>query len=141
MQTNRLYEQVRMDLWNIRKLGVRRVEQALLSLIPAHLHQHIVPMMRECLQASKRNPELLQYLQLIDLLLNHPLYHPILHSCLIEFYPLIVSSLRKAGHREEVEEAKVIRKYWVRRIHPALYADLREATLRKAEVDVDFFDS
>lgn len=39
MQTNRLYEQVRIDLWNIRKLGVRRVEQALLSLIPARIPQ------------------------------------------------------------------------------------------------------
>jgi hypothetical protein len=97
-------------------------------------------MIRECLKASKRDVELIQYLQVIDLILNHPIYNQILHSCLLELYPTIVSSLLKAGHRKEVEEAKVIRKYWVRRIHPDLYIDLREVTLRIVGIDIDFFE-
>lgn len=121
-------------------MGVRRVEQALLSLIPAQIPHEIVPMIRECLKASKRDVELIQYLQVIDLILNHPIYNQILHSCLLEFYPTIVSSLLKAGYRREVEEAKVIRKYWVRRIHPGLYIDLKEATMRMVGIDIDLFD-
>lgn len=34
----------------------------------------------------------------------------------------------------------MIRKYWVRRIHPGLYVDLKEATLRMSGIDIDFID-
>ena len=138
MQFNRFLEAVRLDLWSLRKLGVRRVQQALLSLLPYNMVDEFVPMMRECLRASKRDTELLEYLKVMDLLLEHPVYNQVLHTCLIEFYPKIVSYLANQGHRGELEEAKIIRKYWVRRIHPNLYLDLKGATLMKAGVDIDY---
>jgi hypothetical protein len=112
MQFNRFLETVRLDLWSLRKLGVRRVHQALLSLLPYNMVEEFVPMMRECLRASKRDTELLEYLKVMDLLLEHPVYNQVLHTCLIEFYPKIVSYLANHGHRGELEEAKIIRKYW-----------------------------
>jgi hypothetical protein len=37
----------------------------------------------------------------------------------------------------EIEQAKTVRKYWVRRIHPMLYGDLKNAVLRVTGIDVD----
>lgn len=137
MHLNKFREAVRLDLWSVRKLGIQRVQQALLSLIQYNIPGEFVPMMQDCLIASKKDSELIEYLRVMDLLLENPIYNQILHSSLIEFYPSIVYYLSKYGHKKEVEDAKIIRKYWVGRLHPSLYFDLQRVTLRKTGIDVD----
>lgn len=83
MELARFLESVRVDLWSVRKLGVRRVQQALLSLSKYNMAGEFIPMMRECLKASKRDTDLIDYLKVIDLLLENGIFNQLLHSSLI----------------------------------------------------------
>lgn len=131
-----LMESIRLQLWSINRLPLPQIYNAILQLIPHGIHSFI-PMMRDCIQATKYDPALLQYIILFDMMLNEQVFNELLHSCLAEFYPRIVSYLQKRKLSKEVEEAKIMRKYWAKRIHPYLYAALKTETYRLTNIDVD----
>lgn len=128
---------VKFNLWHIEKVGLRRMEQSVLALQQVRAVDQLLPLLQEVIQASQIERGIILYLQLLDHLLNHPLFNHLLHSCLIELYPSIVRYLQRQGHTEEVEHARMLRKLWKGKLHPALYLDLRTVTLSRARVDID----
>ena len=94
---------IRYKLWNIHKLPLQDIHHAILSLIPLQSIDSFIPMIRECISVSKRDPYLIKYLHLFDMLLNHEVFHRLLHSCLVEFYSKIVSHLNRQSLKSEIE--------------------------------------
>jgi len=93
--------------------------------------------MRECIKASKYDPHLGKYIHLFDILLNNYIFNHLLHGCLAEFYSKIVKHLNMQKLWPWIEQAMIVRKYWLRRIHHNLYDDLRIQTYRLTSIDVD----
>ena len=77
------------------------------------------------------------YLDLCDILLNHPTYNEILQQQLTPIYAQTVDYLARNGFEQEVEHAKVIRKLWLGKIHPEVYEGLKREVLKLCGVDID----
>lgn len=55
----------------------------------------------------------------------------------MRIYPEIIRSLDRQGLEKKIEYAKAIRRQWIKgRIHPGLYYELRQETLRRTGIDV-----
>ncbi len=65
------FEAIRYKLWSINKLPLLDLYHALLNLIPLKSTDAFIPMIRECINVTKRDPYLIKYLHLFDILLNH----------------------------------------------------------------------
>lgn len=103
MERSPKVEQIRFKLWSIRKLPLIEINNALLDLITLNELHHFVPLMRECIRASKEDPYLYRYVRLLDMLLNSVIFNPILNCCLLEFYPRIVHYVHLQGRVAELE--------------------------------------
>ena len=138
MNRGNLVSSIKYTLWSIGHTGIKNAEAALCQLVTHNTLDYFVPIFEECIMVSRNNKDICLYLELIDQLLNYPYFNSLLHSCLGRIYPEIVKALDNQGLYQKVEKAKVIRKQWVRgRVHPGLYAHLREETLRRANIDVE----
>lgn len=76
-------EEIRYKLWSINKLPLTDIHNVVLQLIPLQSVDQFIPMTRECIKVSKRDPYLIKYLDLFDMLLNHPVFNHQLHLCLV----------------------------------------------------------
>ena len=90
MQGQMLIQSVANELWNIDERGMKSMEQSVLRLLQINSAHELVPILRSCIANPKKIENLVGYLGLLDLLLNHPIYSQILHSVLIEIYPTII---------------------------------------------------
>ena len=91
MKTQETISQIRHKLWRISKEPLLSLYNNILQLIPLQTPETFIALMRECLQASKQDPNLVQYLSLFGMLLNDQVFNQLLQGCLVEFYSKIVS--------------------------------------------------
>ena len=91
MKTQETISQIRHKLWRISKEPLLSLYNNILQLIPLQTPETFIPLMRECLQASKQDPNLVQYLSLFGMLLNDQVFNQLFQGCLAEFYSKIVS--------------------------------------------------
>ena len=91
MKTQETISQIRHKLWRISKEPLLSLYNNILQLIPLQTPETFIALMGECLQASKQDPNLVQYLSLFGMLLNDQVFNQLFQGCLVEFYSKIVS--------------------------------------------------
>ena len=62
MNQENTLQQIKVDLWNINKVGTKHVEESLIRLIPLHALDQFIPILQECISAGKERRGICQYL-------------------------------------------------------------------------------
>ncbi len=95
-------------------------------------------MLRDCLQASRKDAYIIKYAYVLDMMTNIAAFNVMLHYHLLELYTTIYSALRRQRDSQySLDCLKVIRKYWLNKLHPNLYQTLRHQIYTQHRDDID----
>lgn len=94
-------------------------------------------MLRASIQEYRGERGVIKYVHVMDKLLKIPQLGAILQSGIIELYVEVFIALLLQKCYNEIEEIKLIRKFWLGIVHPTFLSRIREIIMVRVGVDVD----
>lgn len=79
----------------------------------------------------------MKYIRVVDKLTKIGSFKTAIHSHIVEIYSDTFYFLFVQKCNKDLEELKILRKYWVGLIHPYQLTKMKETVLSKASVDID----
>ena len=80
---------------------------------------------------------ILKYIRIIDKLIRVPPFMAHLQHCLVEIYSDCFGFIAQQKSNSDLEELKLLRKYWVGRVHPMLLYQIKQKVMERTGLDVD----
>jgi hypothetical protein len=79
----------------------------------------------------------MKYIYIIDKLLKVPSFVPAIQNSIIDIYNELFLYLLQQKCSTEIEELKILRKYWVGKLHPYYLNQIKEIILQRTSIDID----
>lgn len=80
---------------------------------------------------------ILNYLYIVDKLLKTPSFNEHLQTVIVDVYCLIFISLWTQRCLSELEQVKILRKFWLGTIHPLLLQQMKDNIYHRTGIDID----
>lgn len=93
---------------------------------------------REVMHQFQTERTILKYIYILDKLMKVPAFLPAIHGAIVDIYSEMFGFLLQQKCSTEIEELKILRKYWVGRLHPYYLNQMKEAVLQRTSIDIDY---
>lgn len=91
----------------------------------------------QAIQNYQQERAILNYIYIVDKLLKIPTFNENLQIVIVDLYCLIFISLWTQRCLSELEQLKILRKYWVGSIHPLLLQQMKDNIFLRTNIDID----
>ena len=136
MQAELLYH-VQCDLYNLDTLNPEEFVEQLLPLPTMGVEERILQLIRQAMHQFPLERAILKYIRIIDKLLRVPAFAVPLQHCLADIYTECLGFIAHQKSTADLEELKLMRKYWVGRVHPMLLWQIKQKAMASVGIDVD----
>lgn len=94
-------------------------------------------LIREDIHQFQNERSILKYIYIIDKLMKVPNFISPIQNAIVEIYSELFVFLLQQKCSTEIEELKILRKYWVGKLHPYYLNQIKEILLQRTSIDID----
>ena len=90
-----------------------------------------------CSQHYHQERSIVRYIHIVDKLLKTSVFNQMIQSYLVELYCETFKFLLEQRAFNELDEMKLLRKMWLKSIHPRLLIEIKEIVQMNFNIDLD----
>ncbi len=125
------------DLCNLEVLDAHEFVQRLLCFPCNGLEERLLLLLREVVHHFQNERAIIKYIYIIDKLIKVPSFLPAIHQTIVGIYSDLFSFMHQQKCSGAMEELKILRKFWVGKLHPHCLVQMKEIILQRTGLDID----
>ncbi len=137
MFVEQLLHNIQCELLDIGPLDPADFVTRLLCCPLAGFEERIVIIIRQAVHEYQNQRAILKYLRIVDKLTKVSGFKAAIHNSIVDIYCQVFLFLFLQKCNKDLQQLKILRKYWVGIIHPYCLAQMKEIIFVKANVDID----
>lgn len=113
------------ELWDLYNLNPVDFVNRATKLVFTGAEREIVTMIMQSVQHFQQERAILNYIYIVDKLLKVPTFNENFQTVIVDLYSLIFISLWTQRCFSELEQIKILRKFWVGTLHPIILQQMK----------------
>jgi len=101
------------------------------------IEDRILIMIRQAVHEYQNERAIMKYIRIVDKLTKVTLFKAAIHAHIAEIYSEIFHFMFTQKCNKDLEELKILRKYWLGLIHPHNLTQMKETILKNSSIDID----
>jgi hypothetical protein len=137
MYVEEFLHNLQCELWDIGHLDPSEFVGRLQMCPLPGWEDKVIAMIRQAIHEFQNERIIFKYVRIADKLLKVPGYEHALAASIVDIFCEVFHFLHLQKCSKDIEELKILRKFWVGTIHPLLLRQMKEILLSKVNLDVD----
>jgi hypothetical protein len=137
MYVEELLHNLQYELMDIGPLDPTDFVNRLLCYPLIGFEDRLLAIIRQAVHEYQNERVIMKYLRIVDKLTKVPTYKAAIHTSIVDIYCEVFLFLHLQKCSRDLEELKILRKYWLGNIHPYCLSQMKDILLSKTNIDID----